>query len=82
MKPRVPLGGKTFGWPIGQLLDYARYLEAKHEPLTLCVLTPTPPASDMIDLVLSLNGKLPYKFGVAWEEGSAFKSMPAGLLNR
>lgn len=56
---------------IGQLLDYGRYLEP---PVTLCVLTPTRPADDM----LSLLGGL--KIAAAWPDGRTFVITPASLL--
>jgi hypothetical protein len=64
---------------IGQLLDYARYLEASPR---LCVLTPSQPAGDMLDLVGSLNHHVPYEFGCAWQADDSFVVTPITLLSK
>ena len=56
---------------IGQLLDYVRHLSG--DP-TMCVLLPTEPASDMLDLLESLS------IACVWAEKGAFESHPGDYL--
>lgn len=56
---------------IGQLLDYRRWLEPA--PAT-CILVPTAPAPDMLDLLRQLD------IGAAWRVGAGFTLRPEGML--
>jgi hypothetical protein len=56
---------------IGQLLDYARWIEPRPR---LCALLPTEAPSDMVTLLESLS------IGVAWAGGSGFVVRPESLL--
>jgi hypothetical protein len=55
---------------IGQLLDYARFLDPRP---ALCVLTPSRPPDDMLELLRSLS------IDAVWREGTAFEGTPAWL---
>jgi hypothetical protein len=65
---------------LGQLLDYARFVNEKPVQ-ALGVLLPTRPTDDLLALGAWLADRPLYSFGFIWREGKGFTSEPNGFFS-